>query len=373
MFLEGFIASRMKFKSGLAIIATAISFFVIIISVAISSGFSFEIRKEVSGLCGDIVLSNSFADYSSDLYPINIATKTDYSGVLSSQPSIYRSAIAQNEDFISGVIFKGTNDITDSLNAKIPSQLALKLGLSTGDSFTAYFIGEDIEIKDFIISEIYTSSLSSESSFVVFAGLKDLQEINAWTEDEASVIELEIDPEIAKSRKATEKLCRQIAVDSELAVFSSRDKYSELFDWLEMIEYNVAAIILLMTIVAGFNMISGLLILIFRNMSTIGKLKTLGMRNRSIAEIFLRAGARITALGMLIGNALALIFCLVQGSTHFLKLNPEHYFVPFVPVALDIKAVLLADAIAFVAILLLLLIPTLFISRLDPSQTVRSE
>ena len=126
-----------------------------------------------------------------------------------------------------------------------------------------------------------------------------------------------------------------------------------------------------MTIVAGFNMISGLLIMLFENISTIGLLKSLGMNDRAISKVFLTSAAVLVLKGMLAGNALALLFCLVQDRTHFLKLDPENYFVSFVPVEVDVPAVLLADAAAFVVIMLLLLIPTLFISKVDPAQTVR--
>jgi lipoprotein-releasing system permease protein len=126
-----------------------------------------------------------------------------------------------------------------------------------------------------------------------------------------------------------------------------------------------------MTIVAGFNMISGLLIMLFENISTIGLLKTLGMTDRAIAKVFLSSSAVLTIKGMAIGNALAIIFCVVQSMTHILKLDPENYFVSYVPVHPDLGLILTADVIAFVAIMLLLLIPCLFISKVDPADTVR--
>jgi len=126
-----------------------------------------------------------------------------------------------------------------------------------------------------------------------------------------------------------------------------------------------------MTIVAGFNMISGLLIMLFENISTIGLLKSLGMTDRAIAKVFLSSSAVLTLKGMAIGNALAIIFCVVQNLTHILKLDPENYFVSFVPVHLDLTLVAAADMAAFAGIMLLLLIPCLFISKVDPAETVR--
>jgi lipoprotein-releasing system permease protein len=126
-----------------------------------------------------------------------------------------------------------------------------------------------------------------------------------------------------------------------------------------------------MTVVAGFNMISGLLILLFENISTIGILKSMGMTDKSISKVFLAASARLVSVGMLIGNVLAMLICIIQKTTHILKLNPENYYVSFVPVNIDLLQILMADALSFVAIMLLLLIPCLFISKVDPAQTVR--
>jgi lipoprotein-releasing system permease protein len=126
-----------------------------------------------------------------------------------------------------------------------------------------------------------------------------------------------------------------------------------------------------MTIVAGFNMISGLLILLFENTSTIGILKSLGMNHRAISKVFLVASARLVGMGMLAGNVLALLFCLIQGTTHLLKLDPENYYVSFVPVNMDLGMILLADVVSFIVIMVLLLIPCIFISKVDPARTVR--
>ena len=152
---------------------------------------------------------------------------------------------------------------------------------------------------------------------------------------------------------------------------SSVSRYPQLFNWLALIDFNVGFILLLMTIVAGFNMISGLLIMLFENISTIGLLKSLGMTDRAIAKVFLSSSAILVGKGMAIGNALALLFCFIQKTTHMISLNPENYYVSSVPVNVDILSVLAADVLSFVVIMLLLLIPCLFISKVDPAQTVR--
>ena len=161
--------------------------------------------------------------------------------------------------------------------------------------------------------------------------------------------------------------------DDEASVISvsAVSSYPQLFDWLNLIDFNVFFILILMTIVAGFNMISGLLIMLFENISTIGLLKTLGMTDRAIAKVFLSSSAVLVLKGMAFGNLIAILFCLIQGTTHLLRLNPENYFVSFVPVNLDLGMILCADILAFVVIMLLLLIPCVFISKVDPAETVR--
>ena len=160
--------------------------------------------------------------------------------------------------------------------------------------------------------------------------------------------------------------------EQALMAVSSQRRYPQLFDWLNLLDFNVLFILLLMTAVAGFNMISGLLIMLFRNIPTIGTLKTLGMGDRGISKVFLRVASGVVLKGMLAGNALALLFCWIQDKTHLIKLDPRNYFVSSVPVHVDIPAVLAADIGAYVAIMLLLLIPTLFIARVDPAETVKA-
>jgi lipoprotein-releasing system permease protein len=126
-----------------------------------------------------------------------------------------------------------------------------------------------------------------------------------------------------------------------------------------------------MTVVAGFNMISGLLIMLFESISKIGLLKSLGMTDRAISKIFLSSSAVLVLKGMAAGNLLAILFCMIQDMTHLLMLNPENYFVSYVPVHLDFGTILCADVISFAAIMLLLLIPCTFISKVDPAETVR--
>jgi len=132
-------------------------------------------------------------------------------------------------------------------------------------------------------------------------------------------------------------------------------------------------VLILMIIVAGFNMISSLLIMLFRNISHIGVLKSLGMSDRSIISVFLRVSSSAVLRGMLIGNALALLFCLIQSTTHVISLNPENYFISFVPVNINVWQVILVDVISYLATMLLLVLPCQMVLGVDPAKTVRAQ
>ena len=161
--------------------------------------------------------------------------------------------------------------------------------------------------------------------------------------------------------------------DDLLVAVSSADRFAQIFDWIDLIDFNVFFVLILMIAVAAVNMMTGLLIMLFENISTIGLFKSLGMRNMKIMNVFMTRAAGTVLKGMLIGNAVAFAFCFIQDKTHLIGLDPVNYFVSYVPVHLDVSAVLAADAVAFISIMALLLLPSLFVLRVDPSKTIKMD
>ncbi len=373
-------------------VSIAISFLVMIIAVAVSSGFRNEIRDGISSVSGDIQILPLNMNLLDSAVPVEadasyVGHLLQMDGVSEVVPVIYRAGIVRHGEDIHGVLVKGVPDgmlpldrpDSVSLAVSIPSRLAELADLGVGDRMLTYFVGDKVRARQFSVVSVYDSILETDGRLVVYASLADLQRLNGWNDAQVSAMEVMLDKDSrsdARIRELTEEtgalLYAYTAEDETTVVASSCvSRYPQIFDWLNLLDFNVLFILLLMTIVAGFNMISGLLIMLFENISTIGLLKTLGMTDRAIAKVFLSSSAVLMAKGMAIGNALAIIFCVVQSSTHILKLNPENYFVSYVPVHLDPGLILTADLISFAAILLLLLIPCLFISRVDPADTVR--
>ena len=159
--------------------------------------------------------------------------------------------------------------------------------------------------------------------------------------------------------------------DSQVAATVLQEKYYTLFDWLNLLDLNVVIVLSLMIAVAGFNMVSSLLIMLFERISQIGLLKALGMTNRAVAKVFIAKAAMVVLQGMFWGNLLGVGFCLLQGKYHILTLDPDNYFVPWVPVSLEASSVVVMNLVAFGAIMAIMLLPCLFISKVDPATTMR--
>lgn len=383
-----FIAGRLRFKGKIAMVCIAVSFLVMIIAVSVSSGYRHEIRKGLSSLSGDVLITRPDQNIFNEEAPIEASPSyLPYVEAVPSVeaviPTVYRSGIVKHDDNMYGVVLKGLPQGTESdsvsLGVSISSRLAEKTGLKVGDRMLTYFVGEKTKVRQFNVTGIHDAIVETDDRHIVYASNADLQRLNGWDQDQVSAIEVLLD-----AGNMTEEGIREASEDVGAAILShlSEDeeyviavsavsRFPQLFTWLDLVDFNVSVILLLMTIVAGFNMISGLLIMLFEHISTIGLLKSLGMTDRAISKVFLSSSAILVGKGMLIGNILALAFCLIQGTTHVLTLNPENYYVSFVPVNVDLMYVLGADVVAFVGIMLLLLIPCHFISKVDPAETVR--
>ena len=380
-----FIGRRIRFKNRIVVTSVAVSFLVMIIAIAVSSGFRNELRDGLSEMTGDIRLGHPSQNYLDAESPVSskhsalphVSVMDEVEAVV---PAIYRAGIVKAGEDIHGVLIKGVerNDSL-ALSVAVPESFAEKTGLGLGDDLMTYFIGEKMKARRFRIAEIYPSMIDVEGRFLIYADIDDMRRLNGWSEDQASVIEVMLAPEYRDERNM-KSLEAEIGFilnsyaseeDDTLISASAVSRFPKVFGWLELIDCNVFFVLLLMTIVAGFNMISGLLIMLFENISTIGLLKALGMTDKAISKVFLSSSAVLVFKGLLIGNMTAFAFCLIQNATHLLKLNPENYFVSYVPVHLDVPMILTADVAAFVVIMLLLLIPSVFISRVDPAQTVR--
>ena len=383
----------------MAAVAIAVSFLVIIVAVAVSSGFRHEIRDGVAAMVGDIRITPYTSGDSEPVpMPLHLAAEDDIlaiPGVSALEPSVVRAGIVKSGEVIHGVIVKGVSSFSgatdasfsgatdasfsglsrESLGVSIPTRLSEITGLGVGDKLTTYFIGEKVRVRQFNIVAVHRDILEADDNLLVYASLADMQRLNGWSSEEVSCIDVRL-KESHRGKDSQEAIAAKVgwAVREEsLYVSTSARTYPQIFDWLGLLDLNVTIILILMTLVAGFNMVSGLLIMVLRNISTIGTLKTMGMDDRAIGKVFVQSGALAALKGLLWGNALALLFCLVQAKTHFIPLDPENYFVSFVPIHVSVPSILAADVVAYLGIILMLWLPARLIARIDPSKTVKAE
>ena len=390
---EAFISRRLSYRGLMVTLSVAVSFFVIVVAVAVSAGFRKEIRNGIASLVGDVRLGGDMGQFTFEspaFLPEDsfVDALSSLPGVTRVEPVVSRPGIVRCGTEIAGVMVKGVeSDDTMSLGISIPSTLASQVGLSVGDDMVTWFVdysssqGENARtaVRKFHVREIYPQPVRLQESMVVYARIEDMRRLCRYREGEVNALELRTDSSL-RNREGYEKVkaaAMSLTYGPEgpdgVRVSSSPDEYPALFDWLDLLDFNVVVVLVLMILVSGFNMISGLLIMMFRNVSVIGTLKSLGMTDRSLAGVFFRVSARKVFTGMIAGNVAAFLFCLIQHYTHVITLNPVNYYVSYVPVSLNLPFLLTAEVVAAAVILLLVCLPVLFVTRVDPAETVRMQ
>lgn len=405
MNLNLFIAKKVGGNGTIACISVAISILVMFVAIAISEGFRKEIGEKAVGFSGDILFTVPGQDYTTDRWPLN--SDLSYLPQIRELPELksvnkvaYKPGMAKTEDNVHGVLFKGVDSLyqfdffaknliegtlPDFSGSKISNQILISarlaqiLGYQVGDRMTAYFIDDNVKARRFDISGIYSARLEDMDEKLVLADIRHIQRLNGWDESQTSCLELFLDgASIDDGRRmaVTAKIDDVIYNsdndgDASVIVREIDDVYRHLFDWLQLLDMNVLIVLILMIVVAGFNMISGLLIILFEKISMIGLMKALGMRNKALCKIFVYKASFIVLKGMVIGNAIAITLTMIQKYFKVIKLDPSNYFVDHVPVEVDVWTMVVLNIASFVLMMLIMIIPSMFISKVSPDKTIK--
>jgi len=249
------------------------------------------------------------------------------------------------------------------------------LRLRTGDSFAMHFVQDPPRMRKFTVSGIYETSLEEFDKIYVFCDIGHIKRLNGWEDDQVSGFEIFID-DFDRLDQMTQAVKDAIGYrlyedEEKFKVTNIRDKYPQIFDWLNFQDINVIIIIVLMLVVAGFNMISGLLILILEKTNLIGILKALGSQDITIRRVFLYQAAYLIGKGLLWGNLVGIGLAFLQLKTGFVTLDPSSYYIKTVPVNLELTHILLLNAGSMAAIFFMLLVPSKLISRITPVKAIR--
>ncbi|MGA2405505.1 MAG: FtsX-like permease family protein [Bacteroidales bacterium] len=385
----------------IAIIGIAMGLAVMILAVAILTGFKQQIREKVVGFGSNIQITNFDSNISFETTPISDTQKfipmiKQIPGITHLQVFATKAGIIRTTEDIQGVVLKGIGSdfdwsyfssnmvdgsvftVTDTgrtdkviISKKISNMLRLK----TGDSFAMLFIQDPPRMRKFTISGIYETSLEEFDKMYVYCDIGHIKRLNGWKDDQVSGFEVFI-KDFDKLDEMTSSVRDVIGYkiteeDTKFKVTNIRTRYPQIFDWLNFQDINVIIIILLMLIVAGFNMISGLLILILEKTNMIGVLKSLGAEDITIRRVFLYQAAYLIGKGLFWGNFIGIGLAYLQLKTGLITLDPTSYYIKTVPVNLQLTHILLLNAGTMAAIIIMLLVPSQLISRITPVKAIR--
>ena len=407
MKLEYFIAKRIaqdkNFKSSIsapiikiAILAIALGILMMIISVATGKGLQNKIRQKVSAFNGHVIISN-YNNNQSDVSTEPISTNQNFypkfkniTGIRNVQAVASKAGIIRTETEFEGIVFKGVdknynwNDISeflisgrvpnllDNLNQEviISQYLSNRLQLKLGSSFNTFFMKDEANkipnSRRFKIVGIYNSGFQEFDATFVIGDIRHIQKINKWDKNKIGNFEVFIDDFSKIKEKGVEIYSLTSSIlDSKTII----EKYYYIFDWLNLFDFNIILIIIIMLSVSTINIVVALLVIILERTQMIGILKSLGANNWMIRKIFLINVFKIIFKGLLLGNFLALSLLLIQKYFGIIKLNPQNYYVNQAPVEIDLLNILILNVFILLISILVLIIPSFIITKLSPSKT----
>lgn len=409
MNLEYFIAKRLKtakdYKSSIsapiikiAISAIAIGMVMMIVSVATGIGLQQKIREKISAFNGHIIISN-FDSNQSETTLVPISKNQDFypkfnsvEGVSHIQAIASKAGIIRTETAFEGIIFKGVgsdykwDNIKEYLVAgKLPDYskkvnqevllsqfLAKRLNLKVGDVFNTFFMKEGQSklpnIRRFKIAGIFNSGFQEFDASYIIGDIRHMQRINKWKPDQVGAFEVFVS-DFDNIKAVGDQVYEHTG--STLDTRTIIEKYSYIFEWLQLFDFNIIVILIVMIVVATINMVVALLVLILERTQMIGILKALGASNWRIRKIFLYNASYLILRGLFWGNLVGISILLIQQYFGVIKLNPENYYVDQAPVYLNFGYIALLNLLTISVCFLVLLIPSYIITKISPVKAIR--
>lgn len=388
----------------IAMLGIAIGLAIMIVSIAVVIGFKHQVRDKVVGIGSDIVISNFEAQNTYETSPIVandslFAQLQTLEGVRHLQRYSTKPGMIMTDTDFEGMVLKGISteydlsfikrhliegeiplftDTVASQQVLISQTNALKLKLKVGDKIYTYFVDDDhIRARRLTIAGIYQTNFTTYDDLFLISDLYTVNRLNNWKTDQVSGVEIQV-KDYDKLEDVRELVHEKVDVQTDkyggiYFTQSIEDLHPEIFAWLGLLDMNVWVILILMIGVAGFTMISGLLIIILERTNMIGVLKALGANNWSIRNIFLNFSMFLIGKGMLIGNVIGLLLCFLQYQFHIIKLDPSTYYVSYVPIEMNWGIFILLNICTFIVSVLMLIGPSYLIAHIHPAKSIRFE
>ena len=410
-----FIARRLRLNSkvkgvnsspshAIATLGVSLSIFIMILSLAIVGGFKSEIANKIYSLDSHIRVYNAALGLDDNIYTIHtddvmpVIRSTFADDVVANMSLIAdQSAIIKTADDFKGIVFKGVDgnydwsyigstlvsgclpDRAKPEEVLISNSVAKKLRIGVGDKIYTYLCNQKIKVRRVIVTGIFNTDFDDFDSNYLLGSLTLLQGVNGWSENTGNYVGI-IVKDTAQIPALSYLLFSKLAASAYNTdnrtvynVTNTTQTNASFFSWLSLLDMNVIIIICLMAIVSGFTLISVLLMIVLERIKLIGLLKTLGADGSMIRRIFILLTQKLILRSLIIGNVLGIGLALVQKHFHIIRLNPEAYYMPYVPIQIDWLTIALLNVCVFVAAYLTLLGPSHIISSIKPSTTLRYE
>ena len=388
----------------IATVGVAIGLAVMILTVSVVLGFKHTIRDKVIGFGSHIQVCNFLAMQTTDSYPICIDDSTlnalrHIDGISHAERYATAQGILKTETDFLGIAFKGVaeeynwdfirqnlvsgeipkfSDKSASNKILVSTNTASTLHLKVGDRIYGYFVSDTgVRTRRFTVSGIYETNMSQFDNSLCFTDLYTTRKVNGWEEGQCSGAELRVSDFSRLETTATgvvKKVNRKTDRYGDVMISQTiYEAYPQIFSWLSLLDINVWIILVLMICVAGFTMISGLLIIILERTQMIGTLKALGAKNSSIRHTFLWFAVFVIGRGVVFGNFAAIALIVLQKTTGIVSLDPATYYVSEAPMEVNIPAFVVLNVVTVAVSILILIAPSYLISHIHPAKSMRYE
>jgi len=372
-----------------------LSLAVMMLSVAIIKGFKTEIQEKVRGFVGDVRIFKLDLNNSFELTPFvpskeTLASLKNNKDIAYFQSYATKPGIISANDEVEGINFKGIDktfnwnyiskhlvsgriiNFADSVKANkeilISSYTANRLKLKTGDNFIMYFVQNPPRKRPFTIVGIYDIGVEEIDKGFVLGNINIIRRLNNWKDDEVGGIEVRL-KSFSRLNAAADEIYSNLEI--KLRSESVREYFPNIFTWLSLLDVNTKVLLILMMIVGVINMITALLIMILERTNMIGMLKAFGMTDYSVMKIFLYNAIYLVGIGLILGNILGLGLAYLQQYTHVFKLDQSNYYLSYVPIEIHFTDVLFLNIATLVICIVVLVVPSMLVSRISPLKAIR--
>ncbi len=384
----------------IATLGIVVGMAVMIAAVAIITGFKHQITEKVTGFSSHIQLVNRDMNRSYEAIPVTdewsyLNEIPRYEGVDAVYPFITKPGVIKENDEIEAVVLKGIDHTYDwsffnkyiTQGSIIPidpdnknngivlsAYIATRLNLKVGDNVDMFFMQKPVRLRRFELKGIYETNLKTYDELYALVDLRHLQKLNDWDQNQYSGFEVKV-KHFDELEEIEMKISDRVALEfndeqESLEAISTLEIAPQIYDWLQLQNMNVWVILILITLVAGINMITGLLINILEKTNQIGLFKAMGAQDKQIMQVFLINAGRIIGKGMFWGNVIGIGLCFVQLQWGIIKLDPDNYYLSEVPVNFNWLYIVLLNAGAFITNIIMMVLPAMIVSRIRPVQAI---